>query len=115
MKLKEAQELFEKQFKHVVRGGNSAKAPNGEPYICVTGGGIKPEGKPFPCKFAFEEEAAKWWLDAACLIADRKWTTLYWREEPTWELEERTPTANDLMFPGSRHVYGIVYSRFVTE
>jgi hypothetical protein len=110
MNLKEAQSTFESQFKTVVRGGVSARAPNGEPYICVTGGGIKPEGEPFPVKFAFEELAAKWWLNAANEIADGKLNTLYWRHEPEWELEKRGKGPI-----GANHTYGIVYSRFVTE
>lgn len=110
MNLKEAQSAFESRFKTVMRGGNSSRAPNGEPYICVTGGGIKREGEPTPVKFAFEELAAKWWLIAANEIADGKLTTLYWRREPEWELEEASKGS-----VGASHTYGAVYSRFVTE
>jgi hypothetical protein len=110
MNLKEAQSAFEGQFKTVVRGGDSATAPNGLPYICVTGGGIKREGEPFPVKFAFEDLAAKWWLDAANEVANGKMNTLYWRHEPEWELEKRTKGP-----VGLTQLYGIVYSRFVTE
>jgi hypothetical protein len=110
MNLKQAQEQFEAQFKTINRDGRSARTDNGLAYICCAGGGVKPEGKPFPVKFAVEDLAAEWWLKSANEIAAGKFNILHWREEPTWEVE---PQEKD--YPIGAHRYGVVYSRFVTE
>lgn len=112
MNLKEAQELFEKQFKRVVRGGTTAYAPNGAAYVVVCGGGVKPEGEPTPAKFASEELAAEWWLDAAIKFAGLTGhNVLYWREEPGIEWEPLTVENIKGLSPR----YCIVYSRFTSE
>ena len=74
MNIQEAQGCFEKKFSNVVRAGGSARAPNGKPYIEISGGGS-------PNQSAL----ASWWLQEAEKLASGHSDTLYWRVEPTIE------------------------------
>jgi hypothetical protein len=74
--LKTNQKQFELRFQNVVRGGDTAFAPNGEPYIAVSGGSHQNTS---------EDPLAAWWLMETIKLADGKTDTLYWRTEPSIE------------------------------
>jgi hypothetical protein len=98
MTLAEAVAAFEKDFAVSTEVGmadeslpgrrDMSRAPNGQPYIALTSGGVKAEGDRMPAWFASEELAAEAWLTQAWRYADRIiepgtiGSPLYWREKP---------------------------------
>lgn len=89
--------------------GRSRLAPNGEPYVSLCNGGIKPEGEPMPCWADTPDDAITGWLDAATTYATergRRGGVLYWREKP--ELEAGR-------IRGQKRVRYAVYSRLLVS
>lgn len=71
-----------------------SKAPTGEPFVTIVGGGEKGEGEPFPPSgwFGTPEDAVEQWLGGALAFVRRGGfdgsETVYWRAEPTIERDE---------------------------
>lgn len=61
---------------------NWSRAPNGDRYVTVTSGGVKPEGEPMDAAFHSEDDAIAAWLFQATLWTNGRTGTLYWRQRP---------------------------------
>lgn len=57
-------------------------APTGDPYIALCSGGVKEEGKTFPCLCQTSDDAIRLWRLVFREYAEGKTGVVYWREFP---------------------------------
>lgn len=78
MTLEGAVQELEDIFKVVPWDGEGPVAPNGEPYVALTLGGIRTE-----------DEIARLFLADALELAGKENKTLYWREKPRLDRRDK--------------------------